>query len=82
MISQIHQTLTKRDCPLHMIALLLKFIAQLMRMDFKKTLPILTQLDYWTLLVDLLDVHTLAQQDEKESRHGLIKVKETVLREA
>lgn len=46
-----------------------------MRMDFKKALPILTQLDYWTLLVDLLDVHNLAEQEERETRQGLIKVK-------
>ena len=29
-------------------------------MDYKKAIPVLTQLDYWTFLVELLDINDLA----------------------
>lgn len=29
-------------------------------MDFRKALPVITQLDYWTFLVELLDIECLS----------------------
>ena len=46
-----------------MISLLLRLLSKLIQMDFKRTLPTLTQLDYWTILVDLIDVNSLSNQD-------------------
>jgi hypothetical protein len=37
-------------------------------MDYKKAIPVLTQLDYWTFLVELLDIQALAQVENQESR--------------
>lgn len=51
-----------------MISLLLRMLAKLVQMDFRRALPVLTQLDYWTTLVDLISVETLQAQDISESR--------------
>ena len=58
-ISQIHSILSQKDCPLLMISLLLKFLSNLIQIDFKRALPILTQLDYWTVLVELINIDSL-----------------------
>ena len=71
-ISQIHGILAQKDCPLLMISQLLRFVGYLVQMDYKRALPILTQLDYWTVLVELLDLNSLAKQDHKEQRSILI----------
>ena len=42
-----------------MISLTLRLLSRLIQMDFRRSLPVLTQLDYWTILVDLIDVETL-----------------------
>jgi len=42
-----------------MISLLLRLLAKLVQMDFRRALPVLTQLDYWTTLVDLISVEKL-----------------------
>ena len=78
-ISQIHNILVQKDCPLLMISQLLKFLSSLVQMDFKRALPILTQLDYWTVLVDLINLEGLARQEEKDSRAVLIQLQQTVL---
>ena len=59
LISQIHGILDKKDCPVVMISLVLRLLSRLIQMDFKRSLPVLTQLDYWTILVDLLEVEAL-----------------------
>ena len=41
-------------------------------MDFRKALPVITQLDYWTFLVELLDIECLSMIERQESR-SLIK---------
>lgn len=51
-----------------MISLFLKLISKLVKMDSKRQLPILTQLDYWTLLVDFLDIENLKRQDISDTR--------------
>lgn len=79
LISQVHLVLCSKDAPLMMIGLLMKFLAQVIRMDFKRALPILTQLDYWTLLVEMLNVEALAAQDSYEDREALSKIKGTLL---
>ena len=56
LISQIHGILSQKDCPLLMISLLLRLLSRLIQMDFRRALPVLTQLDYWTVLVDLINV--------------------------
>ena len=53
----------------------------MVQMDYKRALPILTQLDYWTVLVELLDLNSLAKQDHKEQRSILIQLKNTILPE-
>ena len=59
LISHVHHILSQKDCPLLLISLFLKLVSQLIRMDYKRALPILTQLDYWTLLVDLMCIENL-----------------------
>jgi hypothetical protein len=59
LISHVHAILSQKDCPLLMISLFLRLISKLVKMDSKRSLPILTQLDYWTLLVELLDTDNL-----------------------
>jgi hypothetical protein len=41
------------------LTLTMQFLFKLTQMDYKKTVPVLTQLDYWTFLVDLLEIETL-----------------------
>lgn len=40
-------------------------------MDYKKAIPVLTQLDYWTFLVEMLDIEALVQAEQQESREIL-----------
>jgi hypothetical protein len=61
LISHIHGILNQKDCPLIIISLLLKLLSKLISMDSARALPILTQLDYWTVLIDLVDVNTLKE---------------------
>ena len=42
LISQIHAILSKKDCPLLMISLLLRLLSRLVQMDFRRALPVLT----------------------------------------
>jgi hypothetical protein len=42
-----------------MVSQLLKFLSNLLQIDSKKALPILTQLDYWTVLVELINIEGL-----------------------
>ena len=37
-------------------------------MDYTKAIPVLTQLDYWTFLVELLDIEALMKIENHESR--------------
>lgn len=50
-------------------------------MDFRRSLPVLTQLDYWTVLVDLIDIQSLKAQDMTEDRSMLKSLKAEQLRE-
>ena len=59
LISHVHGILEKKDCPIVMISLTLRLLSRLIQMDFRRSLPVLTQLDYWTILVDLIDVSAL-----------------------
>lgn len=54
LISQMHVMLTQKDTPLLFVTLSIKFLHKLVLMDHKRALPVLTQLDYWTYLVDLI----------------------------
>lgn len=65
-----------------MISLTLRLLSRLITMDFRRSLPVLTQLDYWTILVDLIDVKALKSQDLTEDRSMLCHLKETLLRES
>ena len=60
LISQIHKILSQKDCPLQFLTLTLQLLHNLTQMDYKKAIPVLTQLDYWTFLVELLDINDLA----------------------
>ena len=75
LISQIHGILSKKDCPLLMISLLLRLLSRLIQMDFRRALPVLTQLDYWTVLVDLINIGQLEEQDKTETRPVLASLR-------
>jgi len=49
-------------------------------MDHKKALPVLTQLDYWTFLVDLIQPHVLTNLETDENRLLLKSLKHSSLR--
>lgn len=72
LISQIHKILSGKDCPLLFLTLTLKLLHSLTQMDYKKAIPVLTQLDYWTFLVELLDIEALTQIERQESR-GILR---------
>ena len=55
LISQMHVILTQKDTPLIFITLSIKLLHKLVQMDHKKALPVMTQLDYWTQLVDMIN---------------------------
>lgn len=40
-------------------------------MDYRKAIPVLTQLDYWTFLVEMLDINQLIELERHESREVL-----------
>lgn len=50
-------------------------------MDHKKALPVLTQLDYWTYLVELIQPHLLQELERDENRIIIKNMKEKVLKE-
>lgn len=81
LISQIHGILNKKDCPIVIISLTLRLLSRLIQMDFRRSLPVLTQLDYWTILVDLIDVQSLKSQDLTEERTMLKYLREQQLKE-
>jgi hypothetical protein len=62
-----------------MISLLLRLLSKLVQMDFRRALPVLTQLDYWTTLVDLISVENLQTQDLSESRSMIATLAKTQL---
>ena len=80
-ISQIHSIITQKNCPLLMISLMLKLLSRLVQMDYRRALPVLTSLDYWTVLVDLIDVESLREQETLESREMLKVMQGSVLSE-
>ena len=51
----MHVILTQKDTPLLFITLSIKLLHKLVQMDHKKALPVLTQLDYWTHLVEMVN---------------------------
>jgi hypothetical protein len=51
-----------------------------MVMDSKRALPVLTQLDFWTYLVELLRVSELVELEESENRVILKRLRESELR--
>ena len=58
-----------------MISLLLRLLSRLIQMDFRRALPVLTQLDYWTVLVDLINIGQLEEQDKMETRPVLASLR-------
>ncbi|CDW71951.1 UNKNOWN [Stylonychia lemnae] len=68
LITQIHNMLSLKDCPLLFLTLTMKFLNKLVQMDYKKALPVLTQLDYWTFLVEYLDFRILKDLELNENR--------------
>lgn len=68
LISQIHGMLSQKDCPLLFLTLTLQLLHNLTQMDYKKAIPVLTQLDYWTFLVELLDIESLTHIERTETR--------------
>lgn len=50
----MHFMLSQKDTPLLFVTLTIKLLHKLVQMDHKRALPVLTQLDYWTFLVEML----------------------------
>lgn len=57
----------------------MKLLHKLVLMDYKKALPVLTQLDYWTFLVEFLNVRLLKDLEIYENRLILKTLKETLI---
>jgi len=76
----MHVILTQKDTPLLFVTLSIKFLHKLVQMDHKKALPVLTQLDYWTYLIDLINPSALEDLESQENRVILHNLKVTVLR--
>lgn len=49
-------------------------------MDYRKALPVLTQLDYWTFLVELVNVKQMRDLENHENRQCLVVLKKSLLR--
>lgn len=64
----MHAMLLQKDTPLLFLTLSVKLLHKLVGMDHKRALPTLTQLDYWTYLVDLLNFDKLEELDKEENR--------------
>lgn len=54
LISSMHFILGQKDAPLLFVTLTFKFLHKIVVMDHKRALPVITQLDYWTSLIELL----------------------------
>ena len=80
LISQMHVILTQKDTPLLFITLSIKLLHKLVQMDHKKALPVMTQLDYWTQLVDMINPQVLQGLERHENRIIIANMKEKVLR--
>lgn len=80
LISQMHVMLTQKDTPLLFITLSVKLLHRLVLMDHKRTLPVLTQLDYWTYLVELVQPKQLEEMEASENRIILKENRERFLR--
>lgn len=76
----MHGILTQKDTPLLFITLSVKLLHKLVLMDHKRALPVLTQLDYWTFLVELVQPHLLHELERHENRLIIKSLKETILR--
>lgn len=75
LISQIHKILSGKDYPLLFLTLTLQLLHRLTQMDYKRAVPVLTQLDYWSFLVELLDIESLKEIERQESRLSLLALK-------
>jgi hypothetical protein len=64
----MHFVLSQKDTPLLFVTLTLKFLNKIVQMDHKRALPVLTQLDYWTFLVELIYVRGLEDLEGFENR--------------
>lgn len=79
-MSQIHAMLSHKDSPLLFITLTFKLLHKLVLMDYRKALPVLTQLDYWTFLVELVNVKQMRDLENHENRQCLVVLKKSLLR--
>ena len=72
----MHVILTQKDTPLLFITLSIKLLHKLVQMDHKKALPVMTQLDYWTQLVEMLNPQVLQGLERHENRIIVASMKE------
>ena len=61
LISNMHFILAQKDTPLLFVTLTFKFLHKIVQMDHKRALPVITQLDYWTSLIEMIQPSTLRQ---------------------
>ena len=77
----MHKILCQKDTPLLFLTLSIKLLHRLTLMDHKRALPTLTQLDYWTLLVELINVQALEELEGHENRIIIKNMKSSILRD-
>ena len=80
LISQVHVMLSQKDTPLLFVTLAIKLLHKLVLMDHKRALPVLSQLDYWTFLVELLSPQSLRELERHENRLILQQLQRSLLR--
>ena len=59
LISSMHFILGQKDTPLLFMTLTFKFLHKIVVMDHKRALPVITQLDYWTSLIEMIQPDSL-----------------------
>jgi len=63
------------------VTLTFKFLHKIVVMDHKRALPVITQLDYWTSLIELLQLESLRSLERHENRVILKQLKQSHLRQ-
>lgn len=68
LISRCKGFFVGKDIPLLFVASLLEFLKKIIVADYKNTLAILTQIDFWTLLCDYIKPEEITKCDINEKR--------------
>jgi hypothetical protein len=80
-LSRTKEILQDTQLPPMFVAAFTRFITLTIQVDFKKSLPVLTQLDMWTIIISLLNPDTLRSSYQNDRREILSKGKNSLLQE-